>query len=190
MSEQQSHDGREQVPPSGASGAGRDPAPRPGEETADVLAQLQQEIESIRQERNELENRLLRVSADYQNFVRRSEQNIVTAREQQIMSVARALVTVLDHFDSALSVDLEKSSTQSLLQGVQIVRQELMKTLESYGIRRLDAVQGEPFDPNRHEAMVRQKVQGLQADHIASQFQPGYTLNDKTLRPAKVSVTE
>jgi molecular chaperone GrpE len=167
-----------------------DPGADAGNETADVLAQLQQEIESIRTERNELENRLLRVSADYQNFVRRSEQNITTAREQQVMGMARSLLTVMDHFDNALSVDLEKTSAASLLQGVQIVRDELMKTLESFGIRRMDAARGDVFDPNRHEAMMRQQIQGLDAGHVAAQFQPGYTLNDKTLRPAKVSVTE
>jgi len=56
----------------------------------------------------QLNERLLRVSADYQNYVRRSQQNVTDARDQQLMQVARALVTVLDHFDRAIEVDLKR----------------------------------------------------------------------------------
>jgi molecular chaperone GrpE len=151
---------------------------------------VQKVLDKLQAERDDLESRLLRVSADYQNFVRRSQQNIAAARDQEVMAMAKALVNVLDHFDSALGVDPQKTKPADLLQGVQIVRDELLKTLEGFGVRRLDVVQGEEFDPTRHEAMLRQHVEGLDPNHVAAQFQPGYVLGDKTVRPAKVSVTE
>ena len=162
---------------------GRDATPAEQPSARNVLEKLQAE-------RDDLESRLLRVSADYQNFARRAQQNVAAARDQQVMAMAKALVTVLDHFDSALSVDPQKTRPADLLQGVQIVRDELLKTLEGFGVRRLDVVQGEAFDPIRHEAMIRQRVEGLDPDHVAAQLQPGYLLGDKTVRPAKVSVTE
>ena len=94
--------------------------------------------------------------ADYQNFVRRAEQNVVAARQQQLLEVAKQLVTVLDHFDHALGVDPQKTSAGDLLKGVNIVRDELMRALSSFGVERLDVQAGEPFDPNKHEALMRQ----------------------------------
>ena len=148
------------------------------------------ELEKLRRERDELDARYLRVSADYQNFVRRSQQNIDSAREQQVMALAKSLVTVLDHFDRALEVEPEKTSASDLLDGVQIVRDELLKTLEQFGVRRLEVSPGDPFDPTYHEALMRQAVDGLEPNRVAAQMQPGYTLGDKALRPAKVSLTE
>ena len=147
-------------------------------------------VATLEQQYADLESKYLRAAADLQNYARRARQNIVDARQQQLMDVARALVVVLDHFDHALEVDLEKTSPQALLQGVQIVRDELLGALEKFGVRRLEVKPGDEFDPNQHEAMMQQAVEGVGPNRVAAQFQPGYTLQDKTLRPAKVSVTE
>ena len=147
-------------------------------------------LESLRTEKEAIEQRLLRVSADYQNYVKRSQQNERSALDQQLMSLARDLVVVMDHFDRAVEVDPEQVSAQSVLDGVRIVHDELLRTLSKYGIERLEAVVGEPFDPNRHEAMMRSAVEGLEPNQVAVQLQPGYALRDKTIRPAGVSVSE
>ena len=144
----------------------------------------------LQTERDELQEKVLRVTADYQNLARRSRISIDEARQQQIMNVARALLTPLDQFDHALNVDVETTDAKAILQGVQIVRDELMKAIEQFGVRRLEAQVGEPFDPNRHEGLMRQPVEGLDPDHVAAQLQPGYTLEDKVLRPVKVAISE
>ena len=138
----------------------------------------------------QLNERLLRVSADYQNYVRRSQQNVTDARDQQLMQVARALVTVLDHFDRALEVDLETASAESVLDGMKIVRNELLATLDRFGVQRLEVHPGDAFDPTRHEALMRQPAEGIESSHVVAQLQPGYMLGDKTLRAAQVSVAE
>ena len=146
--------------------------------------------DSVQMDRDELEARLVRVSADYQNYVRRSQKNTVAACDEQLMRVTKALLTPLDQFDQALAVDLEHVTAESILQGVQIVRDELMKVLEQYGVKRLEAQPGEEFDPMRHEAVQRQPMDDFESGTVAQQLQPGYTLGDKTLRPAKVIVVE
>jgi molecular chaperone GrpE len=150
----------------------------------------EQDIESVRGERDDLKERLLRVSADYQNYVRRAQQNVETAREQQLMEFGRSLLPVLDHFDRALSVEASAADSENILKGVQMVREELVKTLERFDIQRVDAEPGEAFDPNRHEALMRQPTDAYAPQTVVEQFQPGYRIGDKMLRPAQVSVAE
>jgi molecular chaperone GrpE len=147
-------------------------------------------IEQLQQERDDLEERLKRVSADYQNYMRRAQQNVTTAQQQQLMSVAKSLVTVLDHFDNALQVDPETTSPQKMMEGVEMVRSELLRVLGQHGVERIEAEVGEPFDPNRHEAMMRQPTDEVEPNHVAMQMQPGYALGEMTIRPAKVAVAQ
>ena len=148
--------------------------------------------EDLQRQINELNDRLLRSAADYQNFVRRSQQNVVEARDQQVFDMAKALVNVLDHFDRALEVDAKATSAENVLQGIRMVRDEFLKTLNRFGVERIEAKPGEEFDPRRHEALMRQPAPapGVASNHVAAQLQPGYTFGDRTVRPAKVSVAQ
>ena len=149
-----------------------------------------QQLESLQGELADTSNRMLRVQADYQNFVRRSQKNLNEARQQQLMEIAKALVTVLDHFDRALEIDTQKTTATSLVAGVKIVRDELLRTLERFGVERVDVKVGDEFDPNRHEALMHEAGEDVQANHVVKQLQPGYILGDKTLRPAQVSIAQ
>ena len=157
---------------------------------AEHVPALEQQVAGLQGELEDLQARLLRATADYQNLGRRAQREVLEARQQQLMEMARALLTVLDHFDRALEVDTAKVSAQSELEGVHMVRDELTKMLERFGIRRLDAKPGEAFEPARHEAMLHQSVPGVPPGRVAAQLQPGYTLGDRVLRPAKVSVAQ
>src|SRR5690606_11017393 len=106
-----------------------------------------EEIEALRRERDELSSRVLRLLADYQNLGRRAEQNVATARDQQALEMARALVGVLDNFDRALAVDPDKVASSDLLHGVSMVRDEMLRVLAGFDIERLEVEPGEPFDP-------------------------------------------
>lgn len=141
-------------------------------------------------ERDELADKLKRMMADYQNFGRRAEQNVVAAKQQKLIEVAKQLIPVLDHFDHALGVDPEKTSTEDLIKGVTIVRDEFIRMLTGFGVQRLDVEAGEAFDPNRHEALMRQPDTDIEPNHVTAQLQPGYVLDEVTIRPAKVSIAE
>lgn len=146
-------------------------------------------LERLQSERDEMESKLLRVSADYQNFARRAQQNVESAVEQKLMDVARGLTTVLDHFDRALEGQ-DQGEAAGVLQGVTMVNTELLATLNRFGIERMDVEPGTEFDPNKHEALMRQPSEDVESNHITMQMQPGYVLGDKVIRPAQVGVAE
>ena len=146
-------------------------------------------MDALQAERDELESKLLRVSADYQNFARRAQQNAESAVEQKLMDIAREIVTVMDHFDRALEGQ-NKDEAAGVLQGVMMVHDEMLATLKRFGIERLDVEPGTEFDPNRHEALMRQPSDEIESNHITMQMQPGYVLGDKVIRPAQVGVAE
>jgi len=160
------------------------------EEDGGENADSEDPLAALQSERDALDDKLRRTMADYQNFARRAEQNVVVARQQTLIDVAKQLVTVLDHFDHALAADIEKTSAEDLLKGVGIVHAELLRTLSSFGVQKLDAQPGEVFDPNKHEALMRQPHDEIESNHVTAQLQPGYVIDDKTIRPAKVSIAE
>ena len=165
-----------------------------GEENLDAQAyeiapEDRSEVEHLQAQRDEFESKLLRVSADYQNFARRAQQNVDSAVQQKLMDIARGLVTVMDHFDRALEGQSKDGAT-GVLQGVMMVHDELLSTLNRYGIQRLDVEPGTEFDPNRHEALMRQPSDEIESNHITMQMQPGYVLGEKVIRPAQVGVAE
>jgi molecular chaperone GrpE len=69
-----------------------------------------------------------------------------------------------------------------------MVREEMLKILEQLGVRRIDPEPGDRFDPHIHEAMMRQQAEGVEPNHVAQAFAPGYVYKHRTLRPAKVAV--
>jgi molecular chaperone GrpE len=172
--------------PEAPASDGLDPLAAPADatpQTPDAHAALQDEVANLK-------SQLLRSAADYQNLARRAQQSEADAREQQLMNVAKSLLNVLDTFDRALAIDPAKANTETLLKGIQMVRDELLKVLQKFDIKKIDAKPGEEFDPKRHEALMRQPAEGIESNHVAAQLSPGYTLGDKTLRPVKVSVAE
>ena len=166
-------------------------ASQEGQAAADPTAETQEQgtLTRLQAERDDFESKLLRVSADYQNFAKRAQQNINAAVEQKLMDVARGLVTVMDHFDLAL-VGQSEGDAAGVLQGVTMVHSELMATLNRYGIERVDVEPGTEFDPNRHEALMRQPSDTIASNHVTMQMQPGYMLGQKVIRPAQVGVAE
>ncbi len=156
-------------------------------EGQDELTQLRLQVEELERQREELKSQVLRGLADYQNLARRSRIDAENARQQQTMAIARALLPVADHFDRALESGGEDGS--KLREGLRIVRDELTKALNQFGVQPMAVEVGAEFDPTRHEALLRQPVEGLAANHIAAVLQIGYTIDDKTLRPTQVAVT-
>lgn len=146
------------------------------------------ELSELQRKHDELEERLLRVSADYQNYVRRAGQNAEQQARQKVISVAKALAPAIDHFDRALDVDPEKTSAEDLLQGVTSIRDELLKALSGVGIERIHAEPGDEFDPNRHEALMRQPHDDFDEGQVVQQLQPGYAVGEAVIRAAQVVV--
>jgi molecular chaperone GrpE len=171
------------------------PDARPPEDSEPDAAQADEEAVRVRQtmdvlqkERDDFYNRLLRVSADYQNFQKRTEQNLADAVRLARGDVLKVFIPVLDHFDTALAHEAQSEDAKALYEGVRIVRDELLKAMQCAGVQRIEVKPGDPFDPHLHEALMRHKVPGVEANHITMMMQPGYVYHHRTLRPAKVAV--
>lgn len=155
-------------------------APLPGDPAAEV-ARAQAEVAEWR-------DKYLRSIADFQNYQRRALQNEADAKKQGISSAVQNIVNVMDHFDLALAHDPGKASAEQVIQGVRVIREELLKALVSTGVRIISPKPNDEFQPGQHEAIMQQSADGVAKGNIAMLFQPGYALGERIIRPAKVSV--
>jgi molecular chaperone GrpE len=165
----------------------------PAEETWPVADELVAELEKLRAERDEHNQRYLRTLADFQNYQRRALQNEQSARVEGMSKVVERVFGVLDHFDLALTQDTSKASAEQIVQGVKLIRDEFSKVLASLGVGVISPRANEEFVPGRHEAVMQQPAEGVEPGRVVACFQPGYTLNspagERVLRAAKVSVS-
>ncbi len=151
-------------------------------ETASTLSPLEAE-------RNDLYSRLQRVSADYQNFMRRADQQLADAVDFARGDLLRNFIPLIDDFDRALEVKPSDEGTHAMHDGLKMLRDAFLKALQSAGVERIDAKPGEPFDPHHHEALMQQAVEGMSPGCVAMAMQSGYVYKNRTLRAAKVAVT-
>lgn len=150
------------------------------------------ELEALQIERDEAIDRYQRALADFRNFQRRSVQNEISAAERAKQDLIRELIPVLDNFDLAIGHAGEGSeqSVEATLKGVSMVRDILMQTLLQKGLTKVAPKRGEVFDPNYHEAMMKQPTDEVEPGHIVNCIQVGYRMGETTLRPAKVIIAE
>ena len=145
-------------------------------------------IEKLQKERDDAIEARTRALADYQNFQRRARENEAREREMGISEVARSLIPVLDQFELALGQDSGETTTDSLLKGIEIVRDELSKALSRTGVTVIEPQVGDVFDPTCHEAMLQQPLDGVDPGHVSMVVQNGWSLKNQILRPAKVAI--
>jgi len=146
-------------------------------------------VERLLSERDEAIEGRKRALADFVNFQRRAVENEQRAIRQGAVAVARNLIPALDQFDLSLLQARDRLTVEQLLQAIEMTRGEIVRALERSGIERLAPAPGAEFDPQVHEAVMRQAVGGLPPNAVANCLQPGYRLGDLVLRPAKVALT-
>jgi molecular chaperone GrpE len=161
------------------------------EQRADI-EQLEAELNVLREElakRDDCQDRLLRLQAEFDNFRKRSakerQEFIKYANEGLIFE----LVGMLDNFERSIKAADQKQDFKLLHQGVDMISKQLHKLLEEKGLRRIDS-KGEKFDPSRHEAIEAIETDEVKDGLIMEEFQPGYMLNERVIRPAMVKVAK
>jgi molecular chaperone GrpE len=171
------------------SGAGEATAVLP--ETAAQLVELerlQQALaESEERARNHW-NQYLRAIADTENVRKRAQRDIESANRYGLEKFAAELLPVWDSLELAVQ-NADKADLPSLLQGQKATLQLLAKALEKIGVKPINP-QGEPFDPALHEAMLAQESATAEPNSVLQVVQPGYELNGRLLRPARVIVSK
>ncbi len=150
------------------------------------------DLQKLRSERDELFDRLARVTADYQNSRKRLEADTEQRMQYANSILIKSLLPVIDNFERALAVDPAKSDAASILKGLQLVHDQWMNVLKSQNVQEIAPQPGEAFDPALHQALMQQADERFddQPPTVVQLFQKGYLLNDRVLRPAQVAVNK
>jgi len=162
-------------------------------ESADEVDAASETIAALEAERDELKERLLRKAADLENARRRHQTERENLQKYAAENVLKDMVTVLDDLDRALdhlsksAQDDERAAT--ILEGVSMVQRKFVQTLERRQVKGFSSA-GQPFDPNLHEAIQQVPDPSVPNNTIVQEFQRGYMLADRLLRPALVVVAQ
>lgn len=159
---------------------------RAAEEAPDAR---EQELECLRKEKDELFAKWQRICADYANFQKRVPRQISDSVTYEKERLLKSLLPVLDNFERTLKAEACIQNVETLLKGVGIIRDQMLGVLKSHGIEPILAV-GEKFDPERHEAMLRKCQSDQPDDVVLEEYQTGYRLDDRVLRPSRVAVNK
>jgi len=153
------------------------------------LEELRDTKESLQKEKDELFAKLQRVSADYANFQKRAPKQISDTIAYEKEKIIRTLLPALDNFEHTLQNADSAEDVDVLINGIRIIYDQMLDILKSHGVEQIKAP-GENFDPALHEAMM-QKTEPEKEDNIVlEEFQKGYKLNGRVIRPSKVIVNK
>ena len=166
----------EEEPERPADGAAPDPAAQ--------IAALTAERDRLAAEKVELQDRLLRRQADFENFRKRADRDRSEFVQYAGMEFVREMLPILDDFERAMKVEC---SDANYTKGVQLIYTRLYEALKKMGLEPMDTV-GKTFDPNLHQAIERVETDQAEDQTILGEFQKGYNFKSKLLRPAMVKV--
>lgn len=155
---------------------------------AKKVGELTAEIESLKKDSDDLNNRLLRAQADFENFRRRTNKEKADARKYRAQDLASDLLEILDNFKRALDVETASEDGSALKKGMEMVLGKFETALKKEGVEEIDSL-GKPFDPNFHQAVMQEESQEHEAGTVIQVLQAGYTLNGRVIRPAMVKVS-
>lgn len=163
--------------------------------TLPVVESPEEELERLRQEVAEKTaeaaqnfDRFVRERADLENYKRRAQRERAETLRFGAEQLVRDLLPVVDNLERAIEHAEAKGEGDQIVQGIRLVLKGALDVLARHGVTRIDA-SGQPFDPAFHEAIAQVESDQVEPNHVVQQFQPGYRLHDRLLRPAQVSVS-
>jgi molecular chaperone GrpE len=156
-----------------------------GEEVSEDndLEELQTQLQTAKED-------VLRAQAEVMNIRRRAEGDVEKARKFALERFVGDLLPVVDNLDRALAViDIEDDSMKAVVEGIELTRKSFLDTLEKNQVKSIDP-QGEPFNPEEHQAMTMVPNPDVEPNTVLEVFQKGYSLNGRLIRPAMVVVSK
>jgi molecular chaperone GrpE len=166
------------VPPDTASDQGH----------ADATASEAADVSALQRERDDFYDRLLRKTAEFDNFRKRVERERREHAEWAAADVLTDVLTILDDFDRALSVEAPPAA-ESYRTGFELIQRQLLDLLRKRGVTPVDAL-GADFDPNVHQAVAYEETPGAREGEVIGELRKGYRLGERLLRPAMVRVAK
>ena len=151
------------------------------------VKKLQQQIEALSNQKDELFEKLQRVSADYANYQKRAPKQIADSVAYEKKAIIKSLLPSLDNFAHALAIAQNAEAADGVVKGVQMVFDHMLDALKACGLEQIEAV-GCQFDPTPHEAVQLRAEPDKPDNVVLEEFQTGYKLNGQVVRPSKVIV--
>jgi molecular chaperone GrpE len=151
------------------------------------IRRLREALEAKTLLAEEHRDRYLRAAAEFDNARKRAARERDEYTRYANESLLRELLPVLDNFERALQSARNETTAAAVTAGVELIQRELLRVLEKFGVTSFTSV-GQPFDPERHEAIARVPAQGQPEGTVVDETARGYLLNGRVLRPAMVTV--
>jgi len=146
------------------------------------------EIQKLKEERDNLQDRLLRKQAEFENYKKRIDRERSEYIQFASAELMRELINALDSFDLAIrNAGVEGFAGENMLQGLDLVYKQFQDTMGRFGLKPIEA-KGQTFDPNFHQAVSMVAMDEVDENTVVEELRKGYTLNGRLLRPAMVSV--
>lgn len=160
-----------------------------GEET-DPIKILEMKVQSAEDAAAQAHERLLRATAEYENYKKRGQRETEEFRKFANESLIKELLPVIDNLERAVeSSGADKTANKGIVEGVEMTLREIYKVLERFHLKALES-EGRPFDPNFHQAVLQQETQDHPENTVLKEMQKGYILHDRLIRPAMVVVSK
>jgi len=152
------------------------------------LKEIQAELETAKLEAKENYDRFLRVTAEFENYKKRSTREMDDFRKYANQSLIKEMLAVVDNLERALiSSNGNSSIDKCMADGVNLTLKEILKVFEKFNVKAIESV-GQPFDPNFHQAMMQEETDDYPENTVITEMQKGYMIHDRLLRPSMVVV--
>lgn len=149
---------------------------------------LSEKLAAAEADAKEHYDRYLRLAAEFDNYKKRTARELEDFRKFSNEKLLKALLPVVDNLELAVgSAANDAKDKQSIVEGVDLTLKEVFKIFEQFGVQPIDAL-GKPFDPSFHQAVLREETDTQPENTVIKEFQKGYLLNERLLRPAMVVV--
>ena len=158
------------------------------EVVTDIIDEKDEKIKKLEAEVNDLKNKYALAYADTQNMQKRLQAEAEQTRKYRIQSFALEILPVLDNLERALASD-ENKKDEGFYKGVQMIYDQLIAALKNEGVTEIDCL-NKDFDPNFEQAIMQEKVEGMESNKVIEVLQKGYMLKDRVLRAAMVKTSE
>jgi molecular chaperone GrpE len=156
----------------------------------DNIILLEAEIEKLKEENSVLKDQYLRKHADFENFRRRMNKEKQDSIKYGNQGLLKDLIEVIDNFERAIKTSEDSQDIESFREGIAMIEQQFTSMLKnSWGLEKIEAV-GLEFDANLHEALMMEDSEEHEVTTVLEDFQSGYKLGDRVLRPSKVKVAK
>ncbi len=151
---------------------------------------LEQELQEIKKSFEELNDRYLRLAADFDNYKKRVSKEKADLISYGNEELIRSLLSVLDNLERGIEHSETEGDTNPIIEGLRLVHKQFVDCLEKYGVKAIEVHKGDEFDPNLHQAVERVESSEVKPGLILSEMLRGYVLKDRLLRPSLVTVSK